>query len=927
MRRLLVVLFISVLPGAVFPGVAAAEFGLVPGSTAATASDGGEAVELQAGAHPADFSLRFAIRTQTNGHTEGGSPRDAVVTLPAGFYGNPTSVPTCSQQQFEGEVPHCPGYTQIGVIRANITGLGEIIGPVFNVEAPPGAAAEFGFKSSGFVARQYATVDPADGYAVQVTAPNFPLELSAVNETIWGTPADPSHDAERTCLNPSGVQYVGCSSSAAVQPFLTLPSSCSGVPQTTVAVDSKLAPGIFASETVDWLDVGGNPAPMVGCEAVPFEPRVGSAPTTQEAESAAGLAFNLKLANSGLLQVGGITETEPEKTEVVLPSGMTINPSAATGIVGCTEAQYAEADGSSARGCPEASKIGTLVARSPLLSEPIEGAVYLAQPHENQFGTLLGLYIVALAKERGVLIKQAGKVEADEVTGQLTTTFDALPSLPYSAFEFHLREGPRAPLISPSTCGEYRTTAKLYPFSVPGAATVRYAPFAISSGANSGPCASSESQLPLAPTLEAGTVAPVAGSYSPFVFRLRRPDGDQRISSVSATLPTGLLGRIAGTPYCPDSGIAQAAARGQEGGGTLEVGSPSCPAGSQVGVVNVEAGAGPSPYLVQGKVYLAGPYKGAPLSLEIITPAIAGPFDLGSVAVRTALYVNELTAQITAISDPLPSILHGIPLDVRTISLEMTRPQFTLNPTGCQAKAVLGSVAGLAGKAAAVSTPFAVGGCSGLPFKPSLKLSFDGQTKRLGHPAVKAVLTQPAGGPNANLADATVILPKGMFIDQSHVSGPCTRVQYNAGTLPGEKCPAKSILGTAKVWTPLLEQPEEGKVYFRSNGGERELPDMVVALRGQIPLQLVGFIDSVGKKHAEVRRVRSRFLNLPDAPVSRFELKLSGGKKGLLINSKNLCSLSGRAKMQLRGQNGSNSDTEPKVQVACGKGGRRHRAK
>jgi hypothetical protein len=477
-------------------------------------------------------------------------------------------------------------------------------------------------------------------------------------------------------------------------------------------------------------------------------------------------------------------------------------------------------------------------------------------------------------------------------------------------------------LITPQACGEYSTVAKLYPFSAPGSATVRTAPFKITSGANGGSCVSGESQMPAHPTFESGATSPLAGAYSPFIFRVKRSDGEQRFSSISATLPSGLLGRIAGVPYCSDTAIANAGGRTQEGGGGQENASPSCPSASQVGTVNVAAGAGSQPYNVQGKAYLAGPYKGAPLSLEIITPAIAGPFDLGSVAVRTALYVNETTAQIRAVSDQLPTILHGIPLDVKTISLNMDKPEFTLNPTNCQAKTVTGSLTTLTGASASLSNPFAVGGCKGLAFKPQLKLAFTGQTKRLGHPAVKAVLTQPKGQ-NANVSGATVILPKGMFIDQAHVDNPCTRVQFNSGALPGEACPPKSILGTAKVWTPLLGAPEEGKVYFRSNGGERELPDLAVALRGQIPLQLVGFIDSVGKKNAEVRRVRSRFLGLPDAPVSRFELKLSGGKKGLLINSKDLCKVSDQAKFQLTGQNGATHDTEPKVQVRCGKKGKK----
>jgi hypothetical protein len=901
----------------VLPSLARADFGLIPGTTTfrAVGPDGSPAV--QAGSHPYSFTAHFEL---TN---EGTPSRGAVVGLPLGLFGNPTTMPTCSRQEFEGGRAECPTNTQVGVIRGIVEKTGQIAYPVFALAPPPGVVAMFGVGGLGFISLQYATVRNEPGpngektYSLVVSAPNIPLSIIEANETIWGTPSDPSHDAERGEEAISGGPPV--SSEVGRVPYLTLPTSCDVEPVGSVAVESILAPGILFGESAPLSDAGGTPTPLIGCEVVPFSPRVTSRPSAASGESSSGLNFELQLPNQGLLSPGGVTETEPEKTEVTLPQGVTINPSAANGIVGCSSSQYAAANGEPGVGCPEASKVGTLAAKTPLLEEAIEGSVYLASPHDNPFNSLLALYIVAKAPVRGVLVKQAGLVQADSTTGQLTTTFDHLPPLPYSSFELNLREGPRAPLITPQACGEYQTTAKLYPFSAPGTATVRTAPFKITSGANGGSCVSGEGQMPAHPTFEAGATSPLAGAYSPFIFRVKRSDGEQRFSSVSATLPTGLLGRIAGVPYCSDAGIATASSRGQEGGGALEQRSPSCSAASQVGTVNVAAGAGSMPYTVQGKVYLAGPYKGAPLSLEIITPAIAGPFDLGSVAVRTALYVNESTAQIRAQSDPLPSILHGIPLDVRTISLNMDKPEFTLNPTNCQAKTVTGSLATLSGGNASLSNPFAVGGCKGLAFKPELKLAFTGQTKRLGNPAIKAVLTQPKGQ-NANVSGATVILPKGMFIDQAHISNPCTRVQFNSGALPGEGCPAKSILGTAKVWTPLLEAPEEGKVYFRSNGGERELPDLAVALRGQIPLQLLGFIDSVGKKGAEVRRVRSRFLGLPDAPVSRFELKLSGGKKGLLENSKNLCQLSGKAKFQLTGQNGATHDTEPKVQVKCGKG-------
>jgi hypothetical protein len=920
-RRTLVIISLLFALQLIVVPFAHADFGFVPGSVNAVGEEEG-GLDLRAGSHPFQYTVSFELNTDSNGITEGGRMRDVFIEVPAGLIGNPQAIPACPRFLFEGGNDGCTPSTQIGILTAQPTGLPQIVTPIYNLVPPPGVAVQFGVnaKAAQLTALQSFSVRTENSvgeleYGVDVSTPNIPIEVTAVTASIWGTPADAAHTPVRGPDSSGG----GFTSEAPVLPFLTLPASCGAPPTMTIKADTLQNPGVFVSETAPMTDTGGNPVSMVGCGVVPFKPRVTAAPSTTRAESASGLDFELALPNEGLLTQGAVTETEPETAEVVLPQGVTVNPSAANGILGCTTAQFRAASIQPGTGCPEASKIGTLVAKTPLLEEAIEGSVYLAQPHDNPFGSLLALYMVARVGERGVLVKQAGMAQADPATGQLTTIFGGLPPIPYSSFEFDLRDGPRAPLITPQFCGEYTTTARLYPFSAPGAATVKTAPFKISSGAEGGGCVSSEANLPIHPSLEAGTITPIAGAYSPLVFRVSRSDGEQRLSSVSATLPVGLLGRIAGIPYCSDAGIATAASRTQEGGGAQEIASPSCPAASQVGIVNVGAGAGPSPYFVQGKAYLAGPYKGAPLSLEIVSPAIAGPFDLGSVAVRTALYVSETTAQLHAVSDALPTILHGIPLDVRTISLQTDRSQFMLNPTNCQQKSIGASVTSTAGLSASLSNPFAVGGCKGLEFKPTLKLAFTGATKRTGFPGVKAVLTQPKGQ-NANLAGATVVLPKGMLIANAHINNPCTRVQFNAGALPGEACPPKSVLGTVKIWTPLLDKPEQGKVYFRSNGGERELPDLVIALRGQVPLQLVGFIDSVGRKNAEVRRVRSRFLNVPDAPVSRFELKLDGGKKGLLQNSKSLCRAGDRAKFQLDGQNGKSYDTEPKAEVSCGNG-------
>jgi hypothetical protein len=913
MRRR-IILIVSLLAVLAPPAAAHADFGLAPGTATVTAANEDGTVDRQASSHPYSFTVHFELKTDSEGKTEGGEMRDARITLPPGFVGNPTAIPQCTRQQFEGKRPNCKGSTQVGILRAIVPSLGEIRGPIFNIAPPPGIAAQFGFSSTGFTTLQYASLMGEQGYRLGVSAPDLPLEATFVTATFWGSPADPSHDAERFCLNQGGIQNEGCSSEVPTVPYLTLPSSCGSSPETKIEVDSKLAPGAFVGETVQGFGLHGEPTPLLGCESVPFEPGVSSAPGTGSADTASGLDFSLSLPGKGLLTPGATAETEPVKTVVTLPKGVTANPAAAGGLTSCSPSQLksASAVSGSGQGCPESSKLGTLMAETPLLEEPIEGSVYLATPHENPFGSLLALYIVARAPQRGILIKQAGEVQIDATSGQLTTTFDQLPPLPYSSFQLRLREGPRAPLITPQLCGTYTTEAKLYPFSDPANPVVETAPFQIVTGAAGGPCAAEESQLTLKPSLKAGTVIPVAGGYSPFVFHVSRVDGEQRLAAVNATLPKGLVGKLAGVTECSDAQLAAAAARIGDGGAAVELSNPSCPASAEIGVVDAAAGAGSQPYHVQGKAYLAGPYKGAPLSMAIVTPALAGPFDLGVIVVRAGLYVEQYSAQISVRSDPIPTSLQGIPLDVRSITLSANRDRFTLNPTSCGSQAVTGEAISLINATAPLSTPFQVAGCNGLDFAPKLAISLKGPTRRTGHPALKAVVTFPQGA-FANVARASVALPHSEFLDQGNLDNVCTQPQLRSGT-----CPARSIYGRAKAWTPLLDEPLEGPVYLGTGFGH-QLPDLVADLNGQIRVLVHGRVDTSPEDG-----LRNTFEAVPDAPVSRFVLEMQGGKKkGLLENSENVCRKPQRATARFTAQNGKVASLRPKIANSCGKRGNR----
>jgi hypothetical protein len=542
-----------------------------------------------------------------------------------------------------------------------------------------------------------------------------------------------------------------------------------------------------------------------------------------------------------------------------------------------------------------------------LLSEPIDGAIYLAAQKDNPFGSNFAVYLVAHSTARNLTIKLAGEVQAAS-DGRLVAIFRDNPQVPFSKLTLTFKGGPQAPLVTPSACGESTTTTEFTSWAEPNQPVSTEDQFSVERGPNGASCVSAEGQLPNRASFEAGTISASAGTYSPFVLKLSRADGTQRLRSINVALPKGLTGKLAGIPYCSDASLAAA----EHKTGKEEQSQPGCPTASQVGTATVGAGAGPEPLFVEGKAYLSGPYKGAPLSLSIITPAVAGPFDLGTVVVRSALFVDPETAQITAKSDALPTVLEGVPLDIRSIVLRADRSQFTLNPTNCDPQTLGAEAVSTSGQTDSLASRFQVGNCSALAFKPSLKLSLKGSTKRVGHPALKAVVTYPSQGAYANIARAQVNLPHSEFLDQGNLNKTCTKPVLLAGN-----CPAKSVYGKAKAWTPLLEKPLEGNVYLVGGYGYK-LPALVADLNGQIRVVLKGKVDSGPNKG-----IRNTFEAVPDAPVSRFVLEMKGGKKySLLENSENLCKKPQHAIVRFTGQNGAVMQTKPPIANQCGKKGK-----
>ncbi len=486
--------------------------------------------------------------------------------------------------------------------------------------------------------------------------------------------------------------------------------------------------------------------------------------------------------------------------------------------------------------------------------------------------------------------------------------FENLPQLPFTSLKLNLKGGNRSALASPTTCGNFTTTAVNTPWSYPesGPPTESANGFEINQGPNGLPCAPTPQARPFDIGWKAGATGTAAGAHSPVNFQITRPDGSQELETLELTTAPGMSASLKGIPYCSQSQIATI----EHTTGKEEQKNPACPAASQVGSLMVGAGTGPTPFYTPGKLYLAGPYKGAPLSVVSVIPAVAGPFDLGSVVSRNALFVNRSTAQVTAKSDPIPRLLDGVVLRIRDVRVFLDRKDFTLNPTNCEPSSMTLTAQGNSGAVAQRSARFQVSGCENLAFKPKLTAKVTGGTKRGDHPAFTAELNYPPGGGYANIKDVQVALPHSEFLDQSHINTICTRVQAAA-----HQCPQGSIYGYAEAETPLLDGKLTGPVFLKSS--DHQLPDLAIALKGPegqpIEVEFAGRIDSI---HAQIRNTIE---GLPDVPVSKFVLRMKGGKKGLLVNSRNLCQgKPGRMTVNMSAQNNKTADSRPVLGNSCG---------
>jgi hypothetical protein len=869
------------------PARATGAFGVESFATQLAGSEQG-GFATQAGSHPYSLTTTIMFNSHQVGEEEflptGGSPKDIYVNLPVGLVVNPTATEAkCTEAGLE-IVGGCPNSAAIGVVDVYgaVLGIqqkgsknGEVLAPVYNLVPRPGVPAEFGFNVAGLgiVAHVVGQVRTGLDYGLSAQVQSI-IQRGGVRGsklTLWGNPTDVSHDAERgRCRNNAreaveteareiaeGKIAEGiCAVPRTKKPLLTMPGSCTGSPLlTSMHADSWQEPQRM-------VEPAPAEAPAVtGCERLDFSPAISLQPDTATADSPSGLTVDLKVPQEE--HFGGLAEANLKNAVVTLPPGMTVNPAQANGLAACAEDgdEGVALHSPAAAHCPDASKIGSVEVETPLLEHPLKGWVYLARQNANPFGSLLAIYVVA--EGSGAVIKLAGHLELGEPggsnglqPGQLRTRFDDTPQLPFTDFKLNFFGGPRAPLLTPPSCGTFQTTSMLTPWSGNAAATL-YDPLAITSGCASG----------FAPSFTAGTINNQAGGSSPLSVTFSRHDREQRLAGVTLHMPQGLLGKIAGIPLC---GEAQAT------GGT-------CSPVSQIGTATSAVGAGPSPFYVPeagqsaNPVYLTGPYRGAPFGLSIVTHALAGPFDLGNVIVRAAISIDPHTAQITVTSDPLPTILKGIPLDIRTVNVTVDRPGFMSNPTNCEPVALTGTITSTEGGAAGVSSRFQAASCANLPFKPG----FSATTTSSGNfhgASLDVKIAQKPG--EAAIQKVDTQLPLALPSRLVTLQKACTEAQFAANPAG---CPAPSNVGTATATTPVLNVPLSGPAYLVSHGGAA-FPDLDIILQGEgVTIVLTGNTDI--KKGITY----SRFDTVPDAPISSFELNLPGGPGALLAATKNPC--------------------------------------
>jgi hypothetical protein len=872
---------------------ASPEFGFANFDVWFTSPDG--TADTQAGSHPYELTVVYATNGGSReGHLgigsepiSGGEARDIVVNLPPGIVGNPTAVPRCTRQQFDGETgseePSCPPSTQVGIDEAVIQGGLNKTLKVYNLVPPPGVAAQFAFDFEDAPVFLDAGVRTggssalANDYGISEHVTNVPQKQINFNTTtIWGVPGEASHDFQRGG-EPSG---------AGLEPFLTLPTACEGPQEFSIeALNTWQHADQSARATVVTHNSVGTPVGFTGCEHLGFAPAISVTPDTGRADTPAGLTVDVEAPQQALNNPEGISTSNIKDTTVALPQGVAINPGQAAGLVACQASQDGK-DGEGPPSCPLASKVGTVEIETPLLADKLQGNVYIMQSNPPE------LQLLVAASGDGVNLKLVGDVHLDEKTGQLVTTFSETPELPFSDLKLSFSGGAQAALATPTLCGNYETVSDFTPWTTPFAQDASpFSSFAITSGPDGTAC---QDPLPFAPELIAGATTDQAGGYTSFSMLLRRGDGQQRIKSLQFKTPEGLLGMISKVPLC---GEPQAA-------------NGECSEASEIGHTVVTAGPGPYPLVVPepgqppAPIYLTGGYDGAPYGLSIVVPLVTGPFNLGKIVVRGRIEVDPHTAQLTVTTDPFPQVIDGIPDDLRVIDAVIDKPGFMFNPTSCAPMAFGGTATSVEGTTAPISSHFQVGSCQALKFQPNFKVSTSAKTSRADGAGLDAKIVYPVGnlgfnqaGSQSNIQVVKVELPKRLPSRLTTLQKACPAAVFEANPA---NCPAASAVGHATAITPVLPVPLSGPAYFVSHGGEA-FPSLIVVLQGYgVTVDLVGstFISKQGI-------TSSTFKQVPDVPIQSFELVLPEGPYSALAANGNLCKGSMTMPTEFTGQNGA----------------------
>jgi hypothetical protein len=853
----------------------------------------------QAGGHP-DLTTSFSLSNP--GAPE--SAKNVVFEAPEGVFGNPNAISRCTASDFAQT--ECPPNSQAGLIVVHANYLGDpnyLLGtaPIFDMVPQAGEPARFAFIVPTLDIPITIPVQVRSGsdYGLTFTVSEI-TQLSPLRSatlTFWGFPASAQHDSQRfekgSPGNPAGcpglvtAECISTQTAASIpdNPLIDNPTTCSGqLLVTSLAVQSYQDPERFSRLESQY------PA-MTGCESGTFKPVLSASLTTDETDAPSGLNLGFTVP-----QTLGQTPSpsQAKAVTVELPPGLSINPDAADGQASCSDAQ-AGFDSEAAANCPDKAKIGTVSIGTPALDGPLTGSIYIGEPKP---GDQYRLFLIV--EGFGVRSKLIGSVHPDPQTGRLTALFEDLPQVPFSEFDIHLFASDRGLMATPTACTVYPIRARFEPWneSLSSQTSVRNV------GLGSGPGGSGCPGVvrPFNPRLVAGSSNPTAGAFSDFHLKLDRDDGDQFLGDLNFRMPPGFTGDLRGISYCPEASIAAAA----QDSGRAEQASPSCPASSQIGTTNVAAGPGSHPFHAVGKMYFAGPFKGAPLSIVAITPALAGPYDYGVVVVRVALHVDPHTAQVTAVSDTVPSIIGGIPIRMRSIQVNIDKPNFTINPTNCSPFSVDSQGIGDQGTLTNFSSFFHAVNCASLPFKPKMtirQLGGSKATSRSKDPALRFDLRTRPG--DANIKSLSVTLPKAFAIDQRHLGNICSRAQ-----LAAEHCAGRQPIGTATTETPLLDAPLTGPAYAVSGFGK--LPHVVFILAGQVTLMPEAESASVKNGH-----LKTTVPVVPDAPIGHFRLDLLGGKFGYIVNTRSLCGSPPEATIKYTAQSGTTLSQQVKAKTAC----------